>query len=163
MVRLRSLAWCVVVLAAFCALMWACKGSAVGVDTCKQIEDALCERAPSCGINIGVDGTPRHSDSESDVQACEQFYAIECQHGLETSVTPSSAQVQGCIAAITNQTDGCEGGTLITDPQDVALNGACAWLIPPAAAVVVDSGVPATTDASTDVVSNDSGLVIISM
>jgi hypothetical protein len=143
----------------------ACKGGAVGVATCKTIEDALCERASSCGINIGVDGTPRHSDSQTDVTACEQFYSIECLHGLETSVTPTGAQIQNCVNAIANQAEGCDGGSLITDPQDVALNGACAWLIPPAP-VVVDAAVTVidgtVVDVAADTESNDSGLVILS-
>jgi hypothetical protein len=168
MLRVRvSVSQRLVVIALAGTLGWACKGGAVGVETCKQIENALCARAPACGINLSATtGTPRHSDSETDVQACQQFYAIECQHGLDTSVTPSSAQIQDCINAITSQVEGCAGGTLITDPQDVALNGACSWLIPPSA-VVVDAAVAATdgtvaTDAGADVVSNDSGLVIIS-
>jgi hypothetical protein len=162
-----SVSWRLAVLALGGTLVWACKGGAVGVETCKQIENALCARAPACGINLSATtGTPRHSDSETDVQACQQFYAIECQHGLETSATPSSAQVQDCVNAITKQAEGCDGGTLINDTQDVALNGACSWLVPPTP-VVVDAAVAATdgtvaADAGADVVSNDSGLVIIS-
>ena len=157
-------------LAIACAatLAGACKGSAVGVDVCRQIEDALCARAPSCGIDIGADGTPRHASTESDVQACQQFYYIGCLHGLETAV-PSAEQVTDCVDAINTQSFGCDGGTLITEPQTVAIGGVCAWLVPAVVTTVDAAAADASSDAETsttppaDAEVDDTGLVIISM
>ncbi len=150
-------------------IVWACKSSAVGVDTCKQIENALCARAPSCGVDIGSSSTPKHSSELTSVAACQQFYALECLHGLETTSVPSSTEVQDCIGAINTQAEGCDGGLLITSPQTAALNGVCSWLAPPAAPVVVDSGLATDgpvaetgADAGADSASGDSGLIIIS-
>jgi hypothetical protein len=162
----RSRGRAVVALATVCALAFACKSSAVGVATCRQVEDALCARAPTCGVPLSTPVVPNGVDP---VEACQLFYETECLHGLETSEVPSSTEVAQCIAAINTQTVGCDGGALITDPQDVALNGACAWLLPPATATVDAAAtteaavVDSTATTSPDVESADSGLIIISM
>jgi hypothetical protein len=144
----------------------ACKNNANDVAACRTIEDALCARAPSCGVDIGPDGTPKHSTVLTSVEACQQFYEIACLHGLQTSVTPTSTEVQACADAIATQIDGCDGGAIITDPQDVAANGACAWLIPPTTVVASTDAAATeastTTDASADTESADSGLIIVS-
>jgi hypothetical protein len=166
MVRLLS---ALLALATVCALAFACKSSVIGVATCRAVEDALCARAPSCGVSLS---TPVAANGVDAVEACQLFYETECLHGLETSEAPSSTQVSQCINAINTQTIGCDGGGLITDPQDVALNDACAWLVPPATVTTVDAAADAVpTDAavtdstatSPDVESADSGLIIISM
>ena len=108
------------------ALFFACGTSAVGVDSCKEIEAARCEQAPNCGINLSQ---PLHRDP--DVEACIRFYDIACLHGLEISADPGTVEVQACIKAI--QTKGCN--TVLHPETDPA----CAWLIPPA----VDAGIDA--------------------
>jgi hypothetical protein len=148
------------VVAGLLALFGACSSNgAVGVDTCKTIENALCANAPRCGVSL--EGTPVHSSVLSAVDACQQFYQVACLHGLVTTSAPDSTQVQACVNAI-NQ-NACDNGNLILNPQ---LNPSCSFLAPPVV-VVVDSGTAETStdaaaDATDDVVSDDSGLIIIS-
>jgi hypothetical protein len=95
---------------------WACGPSATGVDACKQIEEARCQKAGACGIST----EPPYSTNGSDVGACIRYYDVQCMHGTSVPV-PVAAQVNACVAAI--QSSACDGGTPLfeTDP-------ACDWL-----------------------------------
>jgi hypothetical protein len=127
--------------AALTALALACGTDAVGVDSCKQIEDARCQQAPACGISLA---NPPHRDP--DVEACIRFYDVACLHGLDISADPGAVAVQACVTAI--KTNGCN--TVVHPETDPA----CAFLVPPP----VDAGIdgPADgADATDD--SDDSG------
>ena len=67
-----------------------CGKGAVGVDTCRDIEYARCEAAPSC---------PKLFDM-SDVEQCQRFYRDQCLHGLAASYEPGAPKVRACVEAI---------------------------------------------------------------
>ncbi len=117
------------------AVFFACGTSAVGVDTCQQIEAARCARAEQCGLSLAQ---PLHRDP--DVEACVRYYDIACLHGLEIAADPGTAAVQACLSAIQATPIDCE---TVLHPET---SPACAWLIPPA----VDAGIdaPDATDAA---------------
>jgi len=116
----------------------ACGTDAVGVEACRQIEEARCKRAPQCGIDMSL---PVHRDTPShDVDACIRYYRDACLHGLATTKEPGAVQVQACIDAI--NTPDC---TVVKNPET---NPACAFLIPPVE-TTTDSGTE-DTDATTE-------------
>ena len=114
-------------LPAFFAL--ACGTSPTGVDSCKKIEQARCENAPSCGIDLSI---PAHrgSSPELNVASCIRYYDDACNHGLVVQTDPGNAAAQSCVDAI-NAGD-CN---VVKNPQTHA---SCAFL-----------GVATTADAST--------------
>ena len=63
-----------------------CGTAAVGVDDCRDIEQARCRAGKACGL---VD----------DVEACERYYRGHCLHGLATA-PPAGASVASCIEKI---------------------------------------------------------------
>jgi hypothetical protein len=67
-----------------------CGKNAVGVDTCRDIEYARCEAAPSCPKLFDV----------SDVEQCKRFYRDQCLHGLAASEEPGAPKVRRCVEAI---------------------------------------------------------------
>jgi hypothetical protein len=134
---LRKAAVALVAAAALAALALACGTDAVGVETCKQIEAARCQKAPLCSmIPLGV---PPHRDP--DVEACIRFYDVACLHGLEVSGDPGAVAVKACVEAINASTD-CN--TVLHPETDPA----CAWLIP--APAPVDAGSDAAADGTSD-------------
>jgi hypothetical protein len=62
-----------------------CGTDAKGVDDCREIEQARCAAAQSCGV--------------SDVPACQRFYRDQCLHGLAVA-SPGSVKVKACVATI---------------------------------------------------------------
>jgi hypothetical protein len=111
----------------------ACNNGANGVDACRQLETARCQRAMGCGIDIQSFPVATSGDP---VEACELFYDDACLHGLVTTASFTNNQLTECTQAI--EDGGCN--TVVT-PQS---NSLCAWLIPP------DAG-PDATDATADV------------
>ena len=63
-----------------------CGTNAVGVDDCRDIEQARCRAGKPCGI---VD----------DVPACERYYRDHCLHGLTTK-PPPGASPEACVQVI---------------------------------------------------------------
>jgi hypothetical protein len=63
-----------------------CGTNAVGVDECRDIENARCEASEPCGL---VD----------DVPACKRYYRDHCLHGLATA-PPAGASVDSCVQVI---------------------------------------------------------------
>lgn len=63
-----------------------CGTEAQGVDACRDIEQARCSAAKSCGLI-------------EDVDACKRFYRDQCLHGLSVK-SPGSLQVGDCVATI---------------------------------------------------------------
>ncbi len=102
-----------------------CGGGGNGVGTCKQIEEARCNRAYShCqGNDAGdIQLMPPFYSNGTAVQACIRYYDTACLNGLAGN-SPSSSQVTQCLAAINKGT--C---SVVETPWSVE---ACAWLIPP--------------------------------
>lgn len=104
----------------------ACGTDPVGVDACQRIEQARCESAQACGIDLG---RPTHSGSSEaeNVAACTRYYQDQCLHGLSSGAEPGSDKVDACVSAILTGT--CD---TVREPQT---NAACSFLIPPSAVV----------------------------
>jgi hypothetical protein len=115
-----------------------CGSSAVGVDACRRIESARCDRAPACQVPLDV---PNYT-SGTAAEACVRFYDTACLHGLTVS-DPGGAAVNACVTAI--QTGACE---VVTSP---ASDPRCAWLSPGTSTADAQ-----TSDASAVVVSDAS-------
>lgn len=64
-----------------------CDTDAVGIETCRSIEQARCQAAASCGM---ID----------DVEACQRFARDHCLHGVALDEDPSSVAVDRCVDAI---------------------------------------------------------------
>lgn len=106
-------------------LALACGTSPTGVDSCKKIEQARCENAPSCGIDL-TEPVHRGDSPQLAVGACIRYYQDACNHGLVVSVDPGAASTQSCVDAI-NAGD-CN---VVKAPQT---HPSCAFLNPPATA-----------------------------
>ncbi|HXK20127.1 MAG TPA: hypothetical protein VNG33_20085 [Polyangiaceae bacterium] len=63
-----------------------CGTDAVGVDDCREIEQARCEADQPCGVI-------------EDVDACKRYYRDHCLHGLATK-PPAGASVSTCVKVI---------------------------------------------------------------
>ena len=86
-----------------------CGTDAKGVDDCRDIEQARCDVAPSCGIL-------------SDADQCRRYYRDHCLHGLAVEAPPRN-QVDECIGMLKRagacaQASG-SGTTLDDCPDDV--------------------------------------------
>jgi hypothetical protein len=99
----------------------ACGTDAVGIQTCRQIEEARCRQAPACGISL----QPPYHASGSDVDECIRFYDVACLHGLASGNDPGPIAVNACLAAI----HGASGSdcSVVVSPETAP---ACAWLGP---------------------------------
>ena len=69
-----------------------CGTSAVGVDECRDIEQARCRANASC---LDARGNPLIED----VSACERYYLDHCLHGLAAK-PPAGASVDACLDVI---------------------------------------------------------------
>jgi hypothetical protein len=69
-----------------------CGTSAVGVDECRDIEQARCRASASC---LDAKGNPLIED----VPACERYYRDHCLHGLAVK-PPAGASVGACLDVI---------------------------------------------------------------
>ena len=87
-----------------------CGTSAVGVDECRDIEQARCEAGNPCGI-------------VTDVDACKRYYRDHCLHGLATK-PPADASVSACVQVI------LAAGRCATDTPDARLED-CSDTAPP--------------------------------
>jgi hypothetical protein len=65
----------------------ACGTDAVGVNECRQIEEARCVAAAKCG-------------TIEDVEVCKEFYNDHCLHGLAIEDVPRAKVVNACVATI---------------------------------------------------------------
>jgi hypothetical protein len=99
-----------------------CGTDAVGVQACRQIQEARCQQAPACGISL----QPPYHGNGSDVDACIRFYNDQCLHGLASGADPGPIAVNKCVAAI-NQAPAGGGCSVVLSPQTA---DACAWLAP---------------------------------
>lgn len=73
-------------LTSFSLVTASCGTNAVGIDECRDIEEARCRAGDPCGI---ID----------DVAACERYYRDHCLHGLATK-PPGNAVVGACVQII---------------------------------------------------------------
>lgn len=76
----------------------ACGTDAVGIDSCRKLENARCEKAPECGISLAK--PPHEGAPEDDVTACKRYYKDACLHGLPSGKDPGELEVDACVAAI---------------------------------------------------------------
>ena len=74
------------------AIAGGCGNKAVGVDACRQVEQARCEAV------VGCPGSPVEDDE--DVNACKLFYRDQCLFGLAGDTAPEPAAVEACTDAI---------------------------------------------------------------
>jgi hypothetical protein len=65
---------------------YGCGTDAKAVDECRDIEQARCDAAHSCGV---VD----------DVDACKRFYRDHCLHGMVVE-SPGQSRVDQCVSTI---------------------------------------------------------------
>ena len=75
----------------FPALPFACSTDAVGVEECREIEQARCEAARSCDLGI---------DSDADFETCERFARDNCLHGLAVKDVPKSSELDRCVGVL---------------------------------------------------------------
>jgi hypothetical protein len=128
------------------AIVVACGTDAVGVDACRQVEEARCNQAPNCASEISLSEPLHPGGAAGDVAACIRFYDDACLHGLATGTAPGQPAVTACVAAINAEAeDGGGGCDIVLHPEEA---GACAWLIPPAD--VVDASDADGSDGSDD-------------
>ncbi len=118
----------------FLSVATACSTDAVGVDTCRSVEEARCKRAPGCGIDLS---SPVYA-GDDPVEGCIRYYNDACLHGLVATKEPNTKERDACIAAINTGT--CD---VVKAPE---LAPACGWLVP---AVTTDAGTDAA-DAGAD-------------
>lgn len=71
--------------ASFVWLAGSCGTDAAGVSECREIEEARCAAAASCGF--------------PDVEQCQRFYRDHCLHGVAVEDV-SSVQVDACVAEL---------------------------------------------------------------
>ena len=84
--------------AAGAVLFWfaACNSDAHGVDTCRTVESARCEKLATCS------GALRASTRDS----CTAFYQVQCGNGLQDGARdPSAPELTACLAAIKGSCD----------------------------------------------------------
>jgi hypothetical protein len=112
----------------------ACGPNPTAVESCRQIEEARCRRAPGCGLPLAP---PEHKDG-SDIDSCIRFYHDACLHGMATSNEPGDVLVRDCVNAIT--TGDCK---VVKDPTQAP---ACGFLVPKPA----DNPEASPADAATD-------------
>jgi hypothetical protein len=71
----------------FVWLAGSCGTDAVGVSECREVEEARCDAAVSCGYG--------------DVQECRRFYRDHCLHGVALEQV-DNVQVDQCVAQLQN-------------------------------------------------------------
>jgi hypothetical protein len=75
-----------------------CGTDAVGIEECRDIEDARCEAGRYC------------EDLIDDVEACKRFYRDQCLHGLASGERPGSVRLKACVNVITSAGDCAKNG-----------------------------------------------------
>ena len=65
-----------------------CGTDAVGIEDCRQIEQARCDAGAACGM-------------VKDADACKRFYRDHCLHGLAIPDSPGPTRIKACVTAIT--------------------------------------------------------------
>jgi len=120
-------------------LIAACSGGGpVGIDACKSIETARCNKAPSCP---GLSLSPPIWTSGTAEEACVRYYDTACLHGLPVA-DPGSTVVDQCVAAING--GNCD---VVATPE---IDPACSWLVPPMPEAGPDVEEASSPDAETE-------------
>ena len=121
-------------------LYGACGSTAKGVDACRALESARCEKLASKDCNTA--DAPFAGDSAS----CARFYDTQCGRGLaEGAREPSAAELNRCIVAIKST---C---AIARDPggknpdNGSVIAPECRVFLSPPEAPVTDTGAPADT------------------
>jgi hypothetical protein len=126
--RIRAAALATLIAA---AAMASCGTDATGIDACRGIEQARCQRGPSCPT-LGL-------TSAMGVEECAQFARDRCLHGLPVS-DPGGTSVGDCVSAINSDTT-C---AVVANP---VLSPACSFLL---GSLVLDASVEASSDAGSE-------------
>lgn len=66
-----------------------CGTDAVGVEECRDIEEARCEAAQYCGLV-----------ASDEVDQCKRFYRDQCLHGMAAGERPGAPRVKKCVTTI---------------------------------------------------------------
>jgi hypothetical protein len=132
-------------LAAILLVAAGCGTDAVGVQACRQVQEARCRQAPACNISL----QPPYHGNGSDTDACIRFYNDQCLHGLASGADPGPIAVNACVAAINHGGATPGGCSVVLNPQTAE---ACSWL-----ASNSSSGDAGAGDAPADVA--DSGAI----
>ena len=85
----------------------------VGIDACRSIEQARCQKAPSCPT-LGI-------TTAQGVEECAQFARDRCLHGTAVA-DPGPAAIDACVKAIASDTT-C---SVVTTPETAP---ACSFLL----------------------------------
>jgi len=127
--------------AAIALAVAACGTDAVGVQACRQVQEAQCRAAPACGVTL----EPPYHTNGSAVDECIRFYDIACLHGLANNTDPGPIAVDACVAAIRGAA--ATGGGDCSVVVNPSTTPACAWMATSssasdasAAASAIDSG-----------------------
>ena len=127
-----SVAWIASASAIGAAVIAACGNGAVGVQYCRQIQTARCEAAPACPSYFNLSEPVPDGDP---VAACVRYYNDQCLHGLVTTVTPSSVEVNQCVAAIVaagkaaaTERDASVQCQFVANPWNPRFSTACVFL-----------------------------------
>ncbi len=67
-----------------------CGTAAVGVEDCRELENARCEAAVACPDLFQI----------RDLAACKRFYRDQCLHGLATNAPPGAPTLHRCVQSI---------------------------------------------------------------
>jgi hypothetical protein len=122
------------VLGAAVSLFGACSSTAKGVDACRRLETARCEKLASKDCN--TDGA-----FQGDAASCSRFYDTQCGRGLQDGARePSSTELKGCVDAI---------GSTCAIARDPVSATQCSVFLTPPVTPVADTGT-ATDTASAD-------------
>jgi hypothetical protein len=79
-----------------------CGTDVIGIEACRDIENARCEASLPCGV-------------VTDVAACKRFYRDQCLHGLSAPL-PAGASVAQCVSVIR------AAGRCAADDPEIALS-----------------------------------------
>ncbi len=116
------------------AALTSCASEARGVETCRKIEAARCERGPECVI--GFVGDP---------DSCKRFYDVQCGRGGNDGYRdPSTQELNDCLTAIKSSCD------IVNDPMK---SPACRFLNAnaPDTGILPDTSAEAATDGVAEV------------
>jgi hypothetical protein len=139
------------------SVAYGCGTDAVGVEDCRQIEQARCDAGAACGL-------------VNDVDACKRFYRDHCLHGLAIEDSPGPTRVKACVTAL-NAAAQCareiaRDAPIALCPADIGLTGVaspcevvgrpeetepCRFLVPDTPPPTFDAGSDTNgNDAATD-------------
>src|ERR1700690_3877035 len=119
----------------------ACGTDAVGVQACRQVQEAQCQAAPACGVAL----EPPYHTNGTAVDECIRFYDDACLHGLANGTDPGPMAVNACVAAIRSAATAGGACSVVVNPST---SPACAWMA--VSSPASDAAVESATDDGGD-------------